>query len=145
MLENKEIKIFVYGSLREGFFNYDRYLKGNVIENKSAKINNFILYHMPYKGYPAVIDGNGEVYGEVMTLSNYHEVMKSVDEMEGFISKGNPNNEYNKELVEVLYEDGIKELCYSYIYNKELDINFNEEAIFIDNGNWKEYQQKENA
>lgn len=145
MLENKEIKIFVYGSLREGFFNYDRYLKGNVIKNKPAKMNNFILYHMPYKGYPAVIDGNGEVYGEVMTLSNYHEVMNSVDEMEGFISKGNPNNEYNKELVEVLYEDGTKELCYSYIYNKELDVNFNEEAIFIDNGNWKEYQQKENV
>ena len=26
-----QIKMFAYGSLREGFFNYDKYLKGNII------------------------------------------------------------------------------------------------------------------
>ena len=45
--------MFAYGSLREGFFNYDKYLKGNVISNRRAKIKDVVLYHMPYKGYPA--------------------------------------------------------------------------------------------
>ncbi|MFL7797485.1 gamma-glutamylcyclotransferase [Clostridium chauvoei] len=141
MLEKDQIKVFTYGSLREGFFNYNKYLKGKVIKNRPAKVKDFILYHMPYKGYPAVLKGHGEVYGEVMRLSDYNEVMSAVDEMEGFISKGNPSNEYNKDLVEVLYEDGTKELCYSYIYNKEKDINFDKEAILVNSGDWKLYKQ----
>ena len=30
----KNINLFVYGSLRDGFFNYDKYLKGKVIDKK---------------------------------------------------------------------------------------------------------------
>ncbi|MEO2683312.1 gamma-glutamylcyclotransferase, partial [Clostridium butyricum] len=37
---NKKINVFVYGSLREGFFNYDKYLKGKVISIKPGKIHN---------------------------------------------------------------------------------------------------------
>ena len=99
-----QIKMFAYGSLREDFFNYDKYLKGNVISNRMAKIKDVVLYHMPYKGYPAVLSGLGEVVGEVMELSNYDEVMAAVDKMEGVLGEGNPNNEYNKVLVEVEFE-----------------------------------------
>lgn len=135
----KNIKMFAYGSLREGFFNYDKYLKGNVISNKPAKIKNVELYHMPYKGYPAVLEGNKEVVGEVIELSNYDEVMEAVDKMEGFISEGNPNNEYHKVLVEVEYEDGSKEFCYSYRYNKKNDLIFDKEAVYVSHGDWKHH------
>ena len=46
----KNINIFVYGSLRENFFNYNKYLKGKVVSIRPAKIKNMHLYHMPYKG-----------------------------------------------------------------------------------------------
>lgn len=136
---SKNINIFTYGSLREGFFNYNTYLDGKVISNKIGKIKNVDLYHMPYKGYPAIIPGSGEVIGEVMTLSDYDNVMKAVDKMEGFISEGNPENEYDKKLIEVELEDGTKEMCYAYFYNKDCDKSFDKESIFIFDGDWKKY------
>ena len=71
MLEPREQKkIFVYGSLRTGFFNYNKYLMGKVNDSKVGKVNGQ-LYHMPHKGYPALIEGNDEVFGEVMTLKDF--------------------------------------------------------------------------
>ena len=94
---------------------------------------------MPYKGYPAVLSGLGEVVGEVMELSNYDEVMAAVDKMEGESGEGNPNNEYNKVLVEVEFEDGTKEKCYSYFYNKSIDTRFHDEAVLVEHGDWKKH------
>ena len=65
------INIFVYGSLREGFFNYDKYLKGKVIKNIPAVLEGMDLYHMPYKGYPAIIPGNGILKGEIIEVMDY--------------------------------------------------------------------------
>ena len=139
MLMAKDINIFVYGSLREGFFNYDKYLKGKVVSIEHGKIKDMILYHMPYKGYPAILPGKGEVVGEIMVLKDYENTMKALDEMEGFIGEGNPENEYNRRLLEVELEDGRKEKCYTYCYNKEIDELFNNESIFLTNGDWKNY------
>ena len=65
----KKINLFVYGSLREGFFNYDKYLAGKVVEKKDASLENMRLYHMPYKGYPAITPGNDKVLGEIMVIN----------------------------------------------------------------------------
>lgn len=136
----KKANIFVYGSLREGFFNYDIYLKGKIKSIRPAKITGFDLYHMPYKGYPAVFPGNNTVVGEVVEIENYDSTLKSMDEMEGFLGEGNPNNEYSRKLVKVkLTNDESYEDCYSYLYNKDIDPKFKEEAICIENGDWKDY------
>ena len=42
----KNINLFVYGSLRENFFNYDKYLKGKVEKIFPAKLEDMKLYHM---------------------------------------------------------------------------------------------------
>lgn len=140
---SKNINIFVYGSLREGFFNYDKYLKGKVLKLESAKIKNMVVYHMPYKGYPALLEGSGEVLGEVMVLKDYENTMKTLDEMEGFISNDNPKNEYNKTLLEVeILESGKIEKCYTYCYNEKIDNMFEKEAIFLKDGDWKNHMNK---
>ena len=136
---NKNINIFVYGSLREGFFNYDKYLKGKVDSIKPAKINNVLLYHMPYKGYPAIMYGKGTVYGEIMEITPeiYDVTMRDMDEMEGFISENNPKNEYDKILMEVENLDtGSTEKCYVYFYNKDIDSKFTDESVFVSHGDW---------
>lgn len=141
----KNINIFVYGSLREGFFNYDKYLKGKILSVTPAKINNMIIYHMPYKGYPAIIEGKGTVYGEIMEInpSLYKETVTAMDKMEGFISLDNPDNEYNKKLFEVEHmNDSKKEQCYVYYYNKDYDEKFSSHAVLINHGNWAEYMNK---
>lgn len=137
-------KLFVYGSLRTGFFNYEKYLKGNVISTEEATIKGD-LYHMPYKGYPAIAKGNGIIQGEVITVKNPDVVIKAIDEMEGFKGEGNPTNEYHKINVEVtLKENNEKIECPIYFYNKDIDEKFNDEAIFIENGDWKDYMNSLN-
>lgn len=135
----KNINVFVYGSLREGFFNYDKYLKGKVNSIKPAKIHNVLLYHMPYKGYPAIMHGKGTVYGEIMEITPeiYDITMKAMDEMEGFISENNPKNEYDKILMEIENLDSDStEKCYVYFYNKDIDPKFNDESVFVSHGDW---------
>lgn len=53
----KNINFFVYGSLREGFYNYNKFLAGKIFKKKQGKLHNVKLYHMPYKGYPAIVPG----------------------------------------------------------------------------------------
>lgn len=139
----KNINFFVYGSLREGFFNYDKYLKGKVVSIKPAKLENKIVYDMPYKGYPAIMEGNGTVYGEIMEVipDIYEEVMEAMDIMEGFKGEGNSENEYHKTLLEAVHLfDETKEECFVYYYNPSIDDRFEKEAVFIEDGDWAAYK-----
>lgn len=143
----KNTNFFVYGSLREGFFNYEKYLQGKVYDLKPGKIENMSLYHMPYKGYPAIIHGNNAVIGEIVTINEdvYEETMKAMDKMEGFLGYENPENEYHKVLLEVEnIHTKEKEKCFVYFYNKDKDDLFNKEALYIKSGNWKEYMLYQN-
>ncbi|MEO4053238.1 gamma-glutamylcyclotransferase family protein [Solibacillus sp. CAU 1738] len=138
----KAINLFVYGSLREGFFNYNKYLDGKVIEKKDAKLENMKLYHLPYKGYPALTSGEDTVFGEILVLSeeHYEDTMNAIDKMEGFISEKNPENEYDKVILEVEnLHTNEKEKCFVYFYNKDNDHLFEDKAIYLPHGNWKEY------
>lgn len=132
--------LFVYGSLRDGFYNYDKYLKGKVISNTPTILGGKKLYHMPYKGYPAILEGLDVVFGEIIEVEDYDNTVNAIDEMENFISEENPNNEYHKTLLKVqhLNEDK-QELCYVYFYNKDNDEKFDTEAVYIPNGDWKDY------
>ena len=138
----RNINIFVYGSLREGFFKYNKYLEGIVSNKKEAKLENMKLHHMPYKGYPAITHGNDTILGEIMVINedDYEETVKAMDEMEGFISENNPDNEYHKVILDV--EDittNTKEKCFVYFYNKDKDKEFDSKSIYISNGDWKKY------
>lgn len=138
----KRINFFVYGSLREGFFNYDKYLDGKVIEKKDAKLENMRLVHLPYKGYPALTFGEDTVYGEIMVLSeeHYEDTMNAMDKLEGFISEKNPENEYDRVILEVEHlHTNEKEKCFVYFYNKDNDPLFDNSAIYLPHGNWREY------
>ncbi|MEG1087813.1 MAG: gamma-glutamylcyclotransferase family protein, partial [Cetobacterium sp.] len=72
MKPTEEKKIFVYGSLREGFFNYDKYLVNKVSPASLGKVNGK-LFHLSHKGYPALLDGEEEVIGELMELKDFYK------------------------------------------------------------------------
>lgn len=132
----QKLKMFVYGSLRTGFFNYDKYLKGHVIKAEPAKVNG-TLYHMPNKGYPALLKGTDEVYGEVITVDNYETVMEAIDEMEGYLGIANKNNEYNRVVLDVhLLDTNELEKCYVYMYNLEEDKDFLDNREYLPHGDW---------
>lgn len=137
----RELPIFVYGSLREGFFNYNKYLNGKVLSNIKGRTKGK-LYHMPYKGYPALISGEDYVYGEIMFFNDYEETMKDLDELEGYKSLNNPSNEYEKRIIEIELPSGENKLCYLYMYNVDNDHRFYDEAVYVENGDWKKHLEE---
>ncbi|OPZ72496.1 MAG: AIG2-like family protein [Firmicutes bacterium ADurb.Bin456] len=77
-------RVFVYGTLMTGMNNHHLikpYLE-NIQQGKTAGI----LYDLPY-GYPAIIPGNGTVYGEVMGPHNLGEALKVLDRLECVIGR----------------------------------------------------------
>ena len=95
----EQYNLFVYGSLRPNFFNFEKYLEGKTLDIKPAVLKNMDLYHIPYKGYPAITKGTGVVVGEIITVKDYDSTVKAIDIMEGFLGENNPNNEYHKILL----------------------------------------------
>ncbi|WP_297439196.1 gamma-glutamylcyclotransferase [uncultured Clostridium sp.] len=131
-------RFFVYGSLREGFYNYDKYLKGHVLTNELATTSGD-LYHMEHKGYPALITGNRDIEGEVITVDNPEVLVKALDEMEHFYGLGNERNEYDRIEKEVKLLDGTIEICYVYFYVDVQKKSFDRNYIHLAQDSWKDY------
>ncbi|MGL5347540.1 MAG: gamma-glutamylcyclotransferase family protein [Peptostreptococcaceae bacterium] len=134
-------KVFVYGSLRSDMFNYKVYLDGKVEENKKGTIEGD-LFHIENKGYPAVIPGDKEVVGELMTFKDFEATLGELDELEAYEKGAEDENEYNRVVVDVTLEDGTSEKAYYYEYNPPADYNKEDELIPVENGDWKEYMEK---
>lgn len=143
--ESKVHNIFVYGSLREGFDNYNKYLKGKV-SNIRPGIVQGQLFHIADRGYPALLEGNNDVYGEIMTITkNYKDVLQTLDELECFYGEGIISNEYNRKKVEVLnITTGEKEQLPVYFFNTNNPEIEGLQFIFIPDGDWKNYIKNKN-
>jgi gamma-glutamylcyclotransferase (GGCT)/AIG2-like uncharacterized protein YtfP len=134
-------KIFVYGSLLENFYNYNKYLDLKVQKKNYGRVLGK-LYHLKDKGYPAMIRGNDFVYGEIFELYDWDKTVARLDEMEGYYGEQSPHNEYNKTLIEVeLLQGRTKELAYVYIYNCDDESKLAKE-IYLPDGNWRRFMEK---
>ena len=98
---------------------------------------------MSKKGYPALIEGDGFVYGEVMTIIDYENVINAIDLMEGYLGVNKKNNEYNRiEMdVEILGKKS-SEKCYVYYYGMNDKDDFENNSILIQDGNWRNFMLK---
>ncbi len=112
------MKIFVYGTLREGQYNYDKYFKGHVLHKEEGYVKGS-LYTIKGVVYPALIDGDDMVLGEILTL-NEHVCMQDVDEMERYYGEGCIENEYNK-IPCMIYDKDLNPLTYLPVYKYNLD------------------------
>ncbi|MGL4345745.1 MAG: gamma-glutamylcyclotransferase family protein [Cellulosilyticaceae bacterium] len=128
-------KIFVYGSLMSGFWNYDKVLKNRVRKVEKAFVKGE-LYQLP-AGYPAIVDGKAHITGEVMTITQ-QKLMKSLDLLEGYMGEGE-DNLYERHKKEVLLEDGRVEECWVYVYVDQNEARRDGEPIR--HGNWRKYIQ----
>ncbi len=107
-------KIFVYGSLRKGMYNYDLYLKGksNFVSNAYVKGT---LYSLKDKKYPALIAGENYILGEIYEVDI--DTLLKLDELESYV-EGSKDNEYNKVNVPIYNENNKQiESLDVYFYN----------------------------
>ncbi|MUL37679.1 gamma-glutamylcyclotransferase family protein [Gloeocapsopsis dulcis] len=97
-MKSESVNVFVYGTLKPGEINYQRYCAGKVLTVKQA-IAFGQLYHLPF-GYPAMVSGSDRVAGLVLSFPSV-EVLTYLDLLEGY----NPRrpleeNEYYRQQID---------------------------------------------
>ena len=103
----KTVKIFVYGTLKKGFRNHDRFC-GNAISIELATVNGR-LYDTGW-GFPAMqLSDNPDdiVHGEIITIPEAD--LPAIDRLEGVPRL------YQRVEIRAVSEDGTKSTAYCYV------------------------------
>lgn len=133
-----EIKhVFVYGTLMRGLYNH--HVVEPFIASVQGGVTKGILFDLPY-GYPAVVQGDGVVAGELIELNNIVVALERLDELEDYFGVSNPNNLYERVIQEIDTKKGEKTLAYFYIWSKPEEIQ--EIGTKVADGDWRKYKNK---
>ncbi len=112
--------VFVYGTLKRGFPNYDESLLGKFYCGVGTSLDSYPLVVANQFFSPTLIDEKGHgknVVGELYNVGN--EVLDKLDELEGV----GQDRGYYRILIEVRQETWQVILAYAYVKNrKDLDI-----------------------
>jgi gamma-glutamylcyclotransferase (GGCT)/AIG2-like uncharacterized protein YtfP len=97
--------VFVYGTLKPGAANFDRYCAGKVIVRYRGYIEG-CLYDFPQLGYPGITFGHQRVEGFVLSLAEA-SVLLDLDALEDYDPQGRvEENIYTRYLVPTYTLDG---------------------------------------
>ncbi|GHG52863.1 gamma-glutamylcyclotransferase family protein [Streptomyces griseocarneus] len=130
------LPVFVYGTLRPGRRNHDRFLRGRTVAEVPATLRGAVLYEGP--GYPyAVAAPAGEVRGELITVAPeaYDEVLAALDELEGH-RPGDPRNLYERVVCEVAVEGGGTVRGWVYVAAERWARRLRAEGRTVPGGDW---------
>ena len=98
------LRVFVYGTLKPGQANYQRYCAGKAIAASPA-IARGQLFTLPL-GYPAMTTGTQTVYGFLLEFKDT-AILARLDALEDFVPERSPEqNEYQRELITVFGSQG---------------------------------------
>ncbi|MER8047900.1 gamma-glutamylcyclotransferase family protein [Streptomyces sp. NPDC094032] len=77
-----DLPFFVYGTLRPGAYNHDRFLLGRTGAEEDAVLPGALLHDGP--GYPFAVPGEGRVAGALLTAApgRYGELLGVLDRLE---------------------------------------------------------------
>ncbi len=134
------LKVFVYGTLKPGEANYDRYCKPWVVEAKAAIVYGE-LYHLPF-GYPALTPGNTPVQGFLLYFSNSN-ILVSLDELEDYHpDRPIEANEYFRTQTDVFEPEANRNLIaprrlgQAWLYQMRPALINQLSGIWLPEGNW---------
>ena len=124
--------LFVYGSMMKGMVHHNK-LAAMVKDLKPATVEG-VLYRLPV-GYPAMVDGQGTVKGELLTLNNFKDIIKILDEFEGY-SATTPEKSLYLRVEKPLLVEGAKKPVTSFVYVLN-PIKLPREATVIESGDYR--------
>lgn len=112
------VNVFVYGTLKPGESNYQRYCAGKVINVKRA-IAFGQLYALPF-GYPAMIPGSDRIAGFVLSFS-HEDILTYLDFLEGYIpgQPGEENEYYRQQIITYNLDLTFLTLAWAYFMTSE--------------------------
>ncbi|WP_369034121.1 MULTISPECIES: gamma-glutamylcyclotransferase family protein [Streptomyces] len=130
------LPFFVYGTLRPGEINHDRYLRGRVRSEEPGRLAGAVLYDGP--GYPyAVEELGGVVWGELVEAlpEAYGGLLHALDELEEFV-QGDPRSLYLRVLREVTRADGTAVDAWVYVAAPAVATRLRAHGRRIEGGDW---------
>lgn len=135
-------RIFVYGTLRVGMYNYDLYLKAHDTYVCDAYVKGQ-LHTIQGVLYPALVKGNEMIIGEIHEVDNL--ALEAVDKMENYYGEGHIDNEYDKILLDILDENKkVIEQLPVYFYNLRNEKNQSLLGDIIKENDYVTYINKKN-
>jgi gamma-glutamylcyclotransferase (GGCT)/AIG2-like uncharacterized protein YtfP len=93
------------------------------------------LYRLPV-GYPVMVEGPGTVKGELLTLNSFKDIIKIIDEFEGF-SITNPDKSLNLRVEKPVLVEGAKKPSTSFVYVLN-PAKLPKDATRIESGDYRE-------
>ena len=134
------LQVFVYGTLKPGERNYERYCAGKVVEEKRA-IAFGELFSLP-AGYPAMIPGNAKIHGFLLTFPD-STVLQKLDNLEGYDpSRAEAQNEYNRHQIETYNPSG-QPLAIAWAYLMTPAQVRRQKGILLPSGLWSHLKNNE--
>ena len=127
------LKVFVYGTLKPGEGNYQRYCAGKVVEAKRA-IAQGLLFALP-AGYPAMTPGNTPVHGFLLTFAN-SGILLELDQLEDYHpSRPVEQNEYYREQI-ITYDPDERSQKPAWAYLMTFEQVCRREGVLLPAGWW---------
>lgn len=97
------IRVFVYGTLKPGEYNYQRYCQQQVVQTETA-IALGQLFQLPM-GYPAMVLGEGVVQGIILSFPD-SSILPALDQLEDYDPQRPPEqNEYQRQQIQTYNGD----------------------------------------
>lgn len=112
----KYTKIFLYGTLKVGGVLTSTFIDENRECYERASVKGYDLYDAGY--FPAMVDGNGVVKGELHYYKNGEDILKILDAIEGYDKQDHARSLYIRKKIEVLTDNG-RQMAYAYIFNRK--------------------------
>jgi gamma-glutamylcyclotransferase (GGCT)/AIG2-like uncharacterized protein YtfP len=126
-------KVFVYGTLKPGEANYDRYCRNQVVAVEAA-IARGQLYDLPC-GYPALTPGRDAVYGFLLWFTDPNTLIL-LDELEGYCpNRPIEQNEYLRVSAKV-YSPKRQTWEQAWIYQMEMQRVHKLGGTHLPSGEW---------
>ncbi|MCC3768757.1 gamma-glutamylcyclotransferase [Streptomyces sp. UNOC14_S4] len=135
-MDHERLPVFVYGTLRPGQGNHERFLRGRTVAEEAARLRGAVLYEGP--GYPyAVADPEGEIRGELVTPAPaaHDAVLASLDALEGY-APDDPSSHYVRVTRPVSSERGVTVRAWVYLASPEVADRLRRRGTRIHGDSW---------
>ncbi|MFI2409904.1 gamma-glutamylcyclotransferase family protein [Streptomyces sp. NPDC018947] len=128
---------FVYGTLRPGGPNHDRFLRGRTDAEEPARLGGAVLFDGP--GFPyAVEEAGGVVRGELVTVRAqvYGDLLDALDRLEEYVP-GDPRSLYHRVERDVVRDaDGVPVRAWVYLAAPAVAARLRARGVRIAGGDW---------